>query len=152
MRSRQKGHLCLDPLRMVQDLLATLSYPEFWSTKRAAGRKGGSRAQRAREGVDEQTEERREMMGRQIASKYPITSIDIILKICNFAAAEKVQEQCEILCLSVCLYTNTGARRTIFPELFEYKLEPSALKHSRAQFLRTRAISHIIVTQASKLS
>lgn len=69
-----------------------------------------------------------------------------------FKIAEKVQEQCEILCLSVCLYTNTGAGRTIFPELFEYKLEPSALKHSRAQFLRTRAISHIIVTQASKLS
>lgn len=74
--SPQKAHLRLDPLHMVQGLLAALSYPEFWSTKRAAGRKGGSRAQRAREGGDEQTEEGREMMGRQIANKCPVINFD----------------------------------------------------------------------------
>lgn len=62
MGSLQKAHLRLDPLHMVQGQLAALSYPEFWSAKRAAGREGGSRAQRAREGGEEQGEEKRELM------------------------------------------------------------------------------------------
>lgn len=77
LKDLQKAPLCLDPLHVVQGLLAALSHPEFWSVKRAAqreGGEGGGRAQRAREEGEEQREEKNSMRERQIENNCSIVN------------------------------------------------------------------------------